>query len=297
MTRLRHQLHMIRLGRGTAVVLLILVCLVAALGASAAGAQSPEDETAPAELCPGLQPLTTIVNLRTLHDGGPLSKTTTAAGVDCSVTITVSEVDDAGDLPADLSDAICTVTARPRSTAAGVETEFNLAGTCGRVMIGEFTRLPVRPARPAADGAVGASSGSGRYGEAYAQILLGRVRLFQQWLNILFIYRDTGLDGIESFEAWSRLLGGSWWVLSGSSRETTGLSGRGHRASVTWTGRLDPAIDPSQNLLTAYARTWVFANRLGLMRCDNRLRLNGDLSSWGVLPTTMCDINPARARQ
>lgn len=50
MTRLHRQLQQIRLRRGTAVVLLILACLAAALGASAADAQSPNQGPPAAEL-------------------------------------------------------------------------------------------------------------------------------------------------------------------------------------------------------------------------------------------------------
>ena len=194
MTRLHHQLHTIRPRRGTAVVLLILACLAAALGASAANAQSPNDETTAPELCPGLQPLTMIVNLQTLRDGRSLTKTTTSTRGDCSVSVTLSEAEHANALPSAPSDSICTVTARPVTSGRSVEIQRELQGPCNRVAIQTSITMPSDLNPPS--GAAGSSSATGTRsaGEVRAEWRgferLQPLRLFG-WGSIF--YHDTAL--------------------------------------------------------------------------------------------------------
>lgn len=237
MTRLRHQLHMIRLGRGTAVVLLILVCLVAALGASTANAQSPEDETAPAELCPGLQPLTMIVNLRTLRDGGPLTKTTLSHDGTCSVAVTLSEAEHASEMSSLNPDAVCTVRAIPITTATSAGVDRMLSGDCDAVAIKTSIRLPdqtVAPPGPSGSSGNSAQGQSGRVSASWRglhrisgncrdlrDLIAGSCLLFENGAEVVYSLRNGTFSVWEPYYHPSHSSG--LWSIK-SKAETTGIS-------------------------------------------------------------------------
>lgn len=200
MTRLHHQLQQIRPRRGTAVVLLILACLAAALGASTANAQSPEEETTSAELCPGLQPLTMIVNLRTLRDGGTLTKMTASTFGECVVTMTLSEPEHSAHQ--EVRGGSCIVTAKPRSDGKSVQVRTERSGRCDTVSVDTSISLPapLSPATTAASSTAAASSVMGAaddyIGTAYGENIGEDVVGIDMFKNVVDVHVWRGSSGL-----------------------------------------------------------------------------------------------------
>lgn len=227
-----------------------------------------------------------IVNLRTLRDGGPLTKTTESSTVGCSVTFTLSWADDVGQQPPSLTDAVCTVTATPRSTATGVRIRTSFAGSCGGVDMRSTTRLPEPPEPPA--GASGASADDPsrfRLAQGYVNVVNFGARWLRQESNIIYhkivfggvwvlrLHRATG----EIFPTTT------WRVVSGTKGETFDSRGLGYRLSNTWR-------DPLDTRRTAYARTWVIVSDSLAVQCDNRLTFNFPVDNRLIARDEECNI-------